>query len=93
MRLNINNADLLVNVQGTGTPIIAHHGAPGMSTHEEPKRAFGPLTDKHQLITFDARGSGSSEAKGPYTHECHTRALRHRKVHHGGRLVRWFPGA
>lgn len=69
MRLKINNAELLINIQGTGVPIIAHHGAPGMSTHEEPKRAFGPLTDKHQLITFDARGSGSSEAKGPYTHE------------------------
>ena len=68
-RIKINDAELLVNVEGSGVPIIAHHGAPGLSTHEEPKRAFGPLADKHQIVTFDARGSGASEAKPPYTHE------------------------
>jgi proline iminopeptidase len=70
MKININGAELFVDVQGSeGIPIIAHHGAPGLSTHAEPKAAFGPLSDSHRIITFDARGSGVSEAKGPYTHE------------------------
>jgi proline iminopeptidase len=72
MRIKVNDVELFVDVQGDPTPyppIIAHHGAPGLSSHAEPKAAFGPLSDKHQVITFDARGSGDSEAKPPYTHE------------------------
>jgi len=69
MRVRINGVELLMHVEGSGSPIIAHHGAPGLSTHEEPKNAFGPLADKHTIITYDARGSGYSEAVGPYTHE------------------------
>lgn len=69
MRVKVNGVELVMHVEGAGVPIIAHHGAPGLSTHEEPKKAFGPLADKHMVITFDARGSGYSDAVGPYTHE------------------------
>ncbi len=70
MRIEINNAELFVDVQGESGPgIIAHHGAPGLSSHAEPKAAFGPLADRHRVVTFDARGSGVSDARPPYTHE------------------------
>ena len=69
MNLEINGARLFVDVQGTGPAIIAHHGAPGMGNHATPKKALAPLADSHTVITFDARGSGRSEALPPYTHE------------------------
>lgn len=71
MELKLNGVQLFVDVQGDGpgTPIIGHHGAPGMSSYAEPKRALAKLADEHRIITFDARGSGYSEPKGPYTHE------------------------
>lgn len=69
MNVNINSCELFVNVEGQGSPIIAHHGAPGLGSHATPKRAFQPITDTHTVITFDARGSGLSEGKPPYTHE------------------------
>lgn len=71
MFLEINDAQLHVHVQGggSGLPIIGHHGAPGMSSHAEPSKALAPLADDHTIVTFDARGSGRSEAKGPFTHE------------------------
>ena len=69
MRIKINDCDLFVDVVGEGSPIIALHGAPGLGSHATPKRAFAPLADDHTVITFDARGSGLSEGKPPYTHE------------------------
>ena len=68
MFITVNSAQLFVDVQGQGSPIIAHHGAPGLGSHATPKRAFAPLADTHQVITFDARGSGQSDATPPYTH-------------------------
>ena len=69
MILEINGARLFVDVQGAGPAIIAHHGAPGMGSHGTPKKALAPLADSYTVITFDARGSGQSEAAPPYTHE------------------------
>lgn len=71
MRLNINGAQLFVHVQGPedAPVIIGHHGAPGLSSHGEPSTALKPLADDYRIITFDARGSGTSELKPPYTHE------------------------
>lgn len=69
-KLHINGIELLVDVQGSenGRLLIGHHGAPGLSSHAEPKRAFGALADKYKVVTFDARGSGESDYVGPYTH-------------------------
>lgn len=69
MFLEINGAKLYVDIQGDGPALIAHHGAPGMGSHRTPKRALAPLADSYTVITFDARGSGESEALPPYTHE------------------------
>jgi proline iminopeptidase len=68
MFATINGARLRVDIQGQGPTIIAHHGAPGLGTHATPKRAFAPLADAYRIVTFDARGSGESDAIPPYTH-------------------------
>ena len=48
--------------------LIAHHGAPGVSSHLEPEASFGFLADRYRVLVFDARGSGVSDLKAPYTH-------------------------
>lgn len=70
MKIEINGANLFLNVQGEpgATPIIAHHGAPGLSSHAEPSNAMAPLADERQIVTFDARGSGTSDLTPPFTH-------------------------
>lgn len=69
--IEINGIDLVVAHSGPeDAPLfLAHHGAPGMSTHAEPRRAFGKLDEWFRVVTHDARGSGDSTWAGPYTHE------------------------
>jgi proline iminopeptidase len=68
MFVTVNGVRLRVDVQGEGPAIYAHHGAPGLGTHKTPKRAFAPLSDAFRVVTFDARGSGESDAAPPFTH-------------------------
>ncbi|MFN2322315.1 MAG: alpha/beta fold hydrolase [Trueperaceae bacterium] len=70
MRASVNGIELNVDVQGPADApaIYAHHGAPGLGTHATPKRAFAPMTDAYRVVTWDARGSGASDAVPPYTH-------------------------
>lgn len=70
MRVPVNDIELEVDVQGApdAPAFYAHHGAPGLGTHATPKRAFAPLADAFRVITWDARGSGASDAVPPYTH-------------------------
>ena len=49
--------------------LIVHHGAPGISSHAEPEASFGFLADHFQVLVYDARGSGTSDLKPPFTHE------------------------
>ena len=72
MRPEINGNPLEVEV--TGAPdapsMIVHHGAPGLGSRAEPRRAFGPLAcDRLRVVVFDARGSGDSGLTPPFTHE------------------------
>ncbi len=71
MFVTINDNRLNVEVSGPedGPLLIAHHGAPGLGTLTEPRATFGPLSDTYRVVVFDARGSGQSEGKGPFTHE------------------------
>jgi proline iminopeptidase len=72
MFIEINGNQLYVEEHGPrdGFPMIVHHGAPGLGDHGEPKRAFAlPFSSKYRVIIFDARGSGRSEGKPPFTHE------------------------
>ncbi|MBE7156821.1 MAG: alpha/beta fold hydrolase [Rhodospirillales bacterium] len=67
-----DGAKLWVKVLGDdpGKPLlIAHHGAPGVSSHLEPEASFGFLADHFRVLVFDARGSGVSDLKEPYSHE------------------------
>ncbi len=70
-KIRINGVNLLVDVQGEANErlFIGHHGAPGLSSHAEPAKAFALLADRLKVVTFDARGSGESDYVGPYTHE------------------------
>lgn len=70
MFVEIDGVRLRVDVQGESNrpTIYAHHGAPGLGTHHTPQKAFGPLADSYRVITFDARGSGESDAVPPYSH-------------------------
>ncbi|KAH8204511.1 hypothetical protein TruAng_001285 [Truncatella angustata] len=47
--------------------VIVLHGAPGLSSHAEPERSFGFLQDQFRVLVYDARGSGTSDQKLPYT--------------------------
>lgn len=71
MRVRINDNELEVEVLGPedAPVIIAHHGAPGLGSRAEPRASFGRLADTHRVVVFDARGSGVSEGRGPFTHE------------------------
>jgi proline iminopeptidase len=71
VRLSINDNELEVEVFGADDApvLIAHHGAPGLGSRSEPKATFAPFADTFRVIVFDARGSGVSEGKAPYSHE------------------------
>jgi proline iminopeptidase len=69
--VDVDGCRLVVEVAGPdGAPLLlAHHGAPGLGTRGEPKRAFGALADEMRVLAFDARGSGESDLVPPFTHE------------------------
>jgi len=69
--IKINGNRLAVEVLGPedAPVIITHHGAPGLGSRAEPKASFGRLADSYRVLVFDARGSGVSEGKGPFSHE------------------------
>jgi proline iminopeptidase len=71
VRIVINDNQLEVEVLGPeGAPVlIAHHGAPGLGSRAEPRASWGRLADVFRVVVFDARGSGESEGKPPFTHE------------------------
>lgn len=71
MRVTVNGNELEVEVLGPedAPVLIAHHGAPGLGSRAEPRASFGRLADTYRVVVFDARGSGESEGKGPFTHE------------------------
>lgn len=49
--------------------MIAHHGAPGLSTHKEPVAWCSEFADRFRVLVFDMRGSGESDYMRPYTHK------------------------
>ncbi len=71
MQVEINGNRLNLELLGdnpSAPVMICHHGAPGLSSLAEPKAAFSAFADRYRVIVFDARGSGESEGKPPFTH-------------------------
>lgn len=70
VEINGNRLNVEVLGDGPGKPtMIVHHGAPGLGSMAEPRASFGPFADEYRVVVFDARGSGQSEGKPPFTHE------------------------
>jgi proline iminopeptidase len=71
MRVPINGNHLEIEVLGDDPALpvmIVHHGAPGLGSRDEPKRGYGAFRDRCRVVVFDARGSGESEGRPPFTH-------------------------
>ena len=60
----------LLGSEDTRKPVlIALHGAPGASSHVETEAAYTFLEGRFRVLVYDARGSGVSDLKGPFTDE------------------------
>ncbi len=59
-RVSVGDAELYVEVQGQGTPIVLLHGGPG-ATHHYFHPAFSRAAQFSQLIYYDQRGCGVSD--------------------------------
>lgn len=57
------------DLESTKPVLITLHGAPGLSTHLEPEASFGFLSRNFRVLVYDARGSGASDLRGPFTHD------------------------
>jgi proline iminopeptidase len=70
MFAEINGNPLYYEVLGeqNAQAILCFHGAPGMSSHGEPKAAWGRLADRYKVVIQDQRGSGQSGLNPPFTH-------------------------
>ena len=68
-----DGAKLLVRLHGGDDKskplIIVLHGAPGLSSHLEPEASFSFLASRFRVLVYDARGSGESDYKAPFTDE------------------------
>lgn len=60
----------LLGLDGKTKPLsIVLHGAPGLSSHDEPEASFGFLQSRFRVLVYDAHGSGVNDEKRPYTDE------------------------
>jgi proline iminopeptidase len=70
-RVSVNGAQLYCETLGAedAPVLVILHGGPGVGDCRDQVRDYGPLADEFRLVFYDARGSGRSEDKPPYTHE------------------------
>ena len=69
VEINANQLELEVLSDDPALPVmIVHHGAPGLGSRDEPRRGYGAFRDRFRVVVFDARGSGASEGRPPFTH-------------------------
>lgn len=59
--ISVYQADLFYQKLGTGEPIVVVHGGPGLD-HSYLRPWFEPLAETHQVILYDQRGVGGSDA-------------------------------
>jgi proline iminopeptidase len=67
----VNSARLYFELYGQeGLPaVVVLHGGPGLGDCRDHIRDLGELQDEYRMLFYDARGSGRSDDKPPYTHE------------------------
>jgi proline iminopeptidase len=59
-RINVGDAELYVEEEGSGTPLVLINGGPG-GTHHYFHPWFGRATDFARVIYYDQRGAGLSD--------------------------------
>lgn len=71
MDATVNGARLYYELLGDeGNPaLVLLHGGPGVGDCRDQVRDYGALQDEYRLLCYDARGSGRSDDKPPYTHD------------------------
>src|SRR5438270_13923847 len=71
MNVTLNGIDIHYDVMGSGIPLIAVHGGPGMSDNRGYVQWLEPLSDTCQVVSYDLRGCGrSGDAQdGSYSHQ------------------------
>lgn len=71
METTVNGARLYYELLGEdGNPaLVVLHGGPGIGDCRDHGRDYGALRDEYHLLFYDARGSGRSDDKPPYTHD------------------------
>ena len=62
--LPINGAQLWTVVEGEGTPMVLCHGGPSDYGYLAP--IVDMISDLCRVVRYDQRGSGQSQAIGPY---------------------------
>jgi proline-specific peptidase len=67
----VNGARLYYELHGDerATALVILHGGPGVGDCRDHVRDLGVLQHDHRLLFYDARGSGRSEDRRPYTHD------------------------
>jgi proline iminopeptidase len=86
--VNSGNARLWTITQGSGIAIVLCNGGPGCCDYLGPVAAL--LDDHAQVIRFEARGCGRSDAVSPYTIETCLADLEAIRQHYG--IERWIVG-
>ena len=59
--LSVYQAELFYQKVGVGDPVVVVHGGPGLD-HSYLRPWFGPLAETHEVIFYDQRGLGASDA-------------------------------
>lgn len=83
-----DGAQLWTITQGSGIPIMLCNGGPGCCDYLAPVAAM--LDDRAQVIRFEARGCGRSDAVPPYTVATCLSDLEAIRQHYG--IERWIVG-
>lgn len=70
MFVTVNDVRLFYEIMGSGPPLIAIHGGPGLGDNRQYMQYLRPLSDGFTFITYDLRGCGrSGDAPGDaYAH-------------------------
>lgn len=86
--ISVNGARLWTALQGRGRPLVLCHGGPGAYDYLAPVAAM--LDDQCRVLRYDQRGSGRSQATGPYDVATFVADLEGLRAHLG--YERWIVG-